>query len=138
MVLVYYLVDLGVSKTRALRLTPHISGAANGNGRMIRSALRRPAACACWAAPHVARNVDEQLGFGNMCHPPAQPTIGLNSDEHLLIARLSVGSLGLNRLEVEFALALLVEHAITSGAAAAHVHPVGRHHHDRTRAEISG
>ncbi len=62
----------------------------------------------------------------------------LNSDENLLIVGLRVGSLGRNRLEVEFALALLVEHAIAFGAAAAYVHPVGGHHHDRPGAEISG
>jgi len=54
-----------------------------------------------------------------------------NSGEHVLIAGLRGGRLSYNRLEVEFALAFLIEHAIASGAAAAHVHPVGGHHHDR-------
>ena len=60
-----------------------------------------------------------------------------HSDENLLIVGLRVGSLGRNRLEVEFALALLVEHTIASGAAAAYMHPVSGHHHDRSWAEIS-
>jgi hypothetical protein len=51
----------------------------------------------------------------------------------LLRARLRPGSLGRNGLEVELAFALLVEHALASGAAATHVHPIGGHHHNRSR-----
>ncbi len=55
-----------------------------------------------------------------------------------LLSGFHLGSLSGDGLEVEPALALLVEHAIASGAAAAHVHPIGRHHHHRAWAEIPG
>src|SRR5208283_678160 len=41
-------------------------------------------------------------------------------------------------LEVELPLALLIEHAIASSATATHVHPVRRHHDDRSCAEVLG
>ena len=39
-------------------------------------------------------------------------------------------------LEVELSLPVLIEDALASGAAATHVHPIGRHDHDRPRTEI--
>src|SRR5829696_4365481 len=43
-----------------------------------------------------------------------------------------------HRVEVEPPLPLLVEHAITSGPATAHVHPIGWHDDDRSRTEFLG
>lgn len=54
-----------------------------------------------------------------------------------LIYQLFGGS-ARRRFEIEFAFAFLVEHTIASRPTAAYMHPIGRHHHDRPRAEIFG
>src|SRR4030095_8464462 len=51
---------------------------------------------------------------------------------------LSTGGFSRGRFEIEFAFALLIEHAIASGPTAAHVHPAARHDHDGPRAKIFG
>src|SRR5262252_6646939 len=43
-----------------------------------------------------------------------------------------------SRLEVELSIALLIEHAIASGTAATHVHPIGWHDDNRPWTEIFG
>jgi hypothetical protein len=76
------------------------------------------------------------VGFGRKGSGGLAALAILQRRHILLRARLRVGILGRNGLEVELALALLVEHAIASGAAAAHVHPVGGHHHNRPGPKI--
>ena len=41
-------------------------------------------------------------------------------------------------LKVELSFAFLVKNALGAGAAATHVHPIGRHGYDRARAKIFG
>ena len=56
-----------------------------------------------------------------------------NLDHQVL---LSGGGSPRSGFEIEFAFAILIEHAIASRSAAAHVHPVGRHHDNGAGAEI--
>src|SRR4029079_6481270 len=58
----------------------------------------------------------------------------LRCENRLLFA----GSRPYSGLEVELSFALLVQHALSSGATATHVDPVGWHGNDRARTEIFG